>query len=92
MPVTYEKGIQPEMVYYYSHIIEFKANWDATQDWNVTAVPLDKQKPDELKKQKPDENIEGTKTGHGMAPNRTLRAHNPDEIPTMSQKPITKKY
>ena len=51
----YEKGIQPEMVYYYPHIIEFKANWDATQDWNVTAVPLDKQKPDELKKQKPDE-------------------------------------
>lgn len=45
----YEKGIQPEMVYYYPHIIEFKANWDATQDWNVTAVPLDKQKPDELK-------------------------------------------
>lgn len=48
-PGDYEKGIQPEMVYYYPHIIEFKANWDATQDWNVTAVSLDKQKPDELK-------------------------------------------
>ena len=68
----YEKGIQPEMVYYYPHIIEFKANWDATQDWNVTAVPLDKQKPDELKKQKPDEDKK-KKTRDSQNANRSRR-------------------
>ena len=71
-PGDYEKGIQPEMVYYYPHIIEFKANWDATQDWNVTAVPLDKQKPDELKKQKPDEDKK-KKTRDSQNANRNRR-------------------
>lgn len=46
---------QPEMVFYYPQVLEFKANFDLIQDWNVTEKPLDGQKPDELKKQKPDE-------------------------------------
>ena len=45
---------QPEMVYYYPQVLEFKANFDLIQDWNVKEKPLDKQKPDELKKQKGD--------------------------------------
>lgn len=40
---------QPEMVYYYPQVLEFKANFDLIQDWNVKERPLDKQKPDELK-------------------------------------------
>ena len=51
----YETKRQPEMVYYYPQILEPKANWEVEQTWDVKAVPLDKQKPDELKKQKPDE-------------------------------------
>lgn len=51
----YEKGIQPEMVYYYPQLLDLKALWQLEQDWNVLATPLDKQKPDEMKKQKPDE-------------------------------------
>lgn len=51
----YETKRQPEMVYYYPQILEPRANWELEQTWNVTEVPLDKQKPDELKKQKPDE-------------------------------------
>ena len=47
-------------------------NWDATQDWNVTAVPLDKQKPDELKKQKPDEDKK-KKTRDSQNANRSRR-------------------
>ncbi|WP_321478882.1 Ig-like domain-containing protein [uncultured Bacteroides sp.] len=46
---------QPEMVYYYPQLINLKALWQIEQDWNVHAKPLDKQKLDELKKQKPDE-------------------------------------
>lgn len=51
----YEGRRQPEMVYYYSQLLEPKANWELEQTWNVTEKPLDRQKPDELKKQKPDE-------------------------------------
>ena len=50
----YETKRQPEMVYYYPQILEPKANWEVEQTWDVKALPLDKQKPDELKKQKPD--------------------------------------
>ena len=51
----YETKRQPEMVYYYPQILEPKANWEVEQTWDVKALPLDKQKPDELKKQNPDE-------------------------------------
>lgn len=52
---NYDKKQQPEEVYYYSQILDPKANWELEQSWNLTEKPLDKQKPDELKKQKPDE-------------------------------------
>ena len=53
---NFEKGLQPEEVYYYNMILEPKANWDLNkQSWDIHATPLDKQKLDELKKQKPDE-------------------------------------
>lgn len=51
----FEKGLQPEAVFYYPKLIEAKALWDVTQPWDIHATPVDKQKPDELKKQKPDE-------------------------------------
>jgi hypothetical protein len=51
---NYANKTQPEMVYYYTQVLDLKANFDLTQDWDVTLKPLDKQKPDEIKKQKPD--------------------------------------
>ncbi len=51
----YAEKRQPERVYYYPQVLELKANFDLLQDWNVLQLPLDKQKPNELKKQKPDE-------------------------------------
>ena len=32
--------------------MEMRENWDYTQEWNPTALPVDRQKPDELKNQK----------------------------------------
>lgn len=55
-PGNYEKGLQPEEVYYYPNVLEPKANFELTQSWNIHSSSLDKQKPEELKKQKPDEN------------------------------------
>jgi len=50
----YDLHLEPEMVYYYHQILELKANFDIYQNWNVLELPLDKQKPDDMKKQKPD--------------------------------------
>lgn len=44
---------QPEEVYYYPKKISLKKNWDVEQTWNVYEMPLDVQKPLEIKKNKP---------------------------------------
>jgi len=53
---NYQKGLQPEEVFYYNQPLELKALWEVEQDWNVRGISLEKQKLDVLKKQKPDEN------------------------------------
>ena len=68
---NYKEKKQPEKVYYYTQILELKANFDLTQDWNVLSKPLDKQKPDELKKQKPDENKKKKKNANQKNGNNT---------------------
>ena len=44
----------PEEVYYFPKEIEVRANWDLNESWDVTALRLDKQKPDALVKQRKD--------------------------------------
>ena len=50
----YLSDTQPEEVYYYNGTVECKAKWDTTKQWNLTAVPLDRQKPAAITKQKAD--------------------------------------
>lgn len=50
----YLTGTQPEEVYYYNGTVEIKPKWDMTKDWNLTATPLDRQKPEAITKQKAD--------------------------------------
>ena len=50
-----KKGVQPEEVYYFPKVWEMKANFEFEETWNIHAVPVDKQKLDEIKKQKPEE-------------------------------------
>lgn len=52
---NYSKHIQPEEVFYFPKVWEMKANFDFEETWNINATPLDKQKLDEIKKQKPEE-------------------------------------
>lgn len=50
----YGKGLQPETVYYYPHVLDLRALFEYDQDdWNLNA-PMEKQKPIEITKQKPD--------------------------------------
>lgn len=44
---------QPEEVYYYPKKLNIRKNWDVEQSWEIYALPLDTQKPKEIKKNKP---------------------------------------
>lgn len=48
-----EEWTQPEDVYYYPKKIELKKNWDMSQTWDIYELPVDVQKPYEIKKNKP---------------------------------------
>lgn len=54
----YADHLQPEQVYYYPQMLEIRALWDMRQDWDIKALPTDKQKPLEITKQKPEEKKE----------------------------------
>lgn len=49
---SYADNRQAEEVYYYPQKFTVRANWDIEQTWNIHELPLDKQKPQELIKQK----------------------------------------
>lgn len=51
---NYAEDRQAEAVYYYPKEIEAKAKWDLKLNWNVTALPVYKQKPEKITKQKPE--------------------------------------
>ena len=52
---NYEEKRQPEEVFYFPKVWEMKANFEFEENWDIHSTPLDKQKLDEIKKQKPEE-------------------------------------
>ena len=46
-------SIQPEEVYYYPKAINLKKNWTVEQTWDINELPVDKQKPREIIKNRP---------------------------------------
>lgn len=46
-------SLQPEETFYFSKKINLKKNWDLEQAWNIFELPVDMQKPNEIKKNKP---------------------------------------
>ena len=46
-------SLQPEEVYYFAKKLDLKKNWDVEQAWDITELPLDRQKPYAIKKNKP---------------------------------------
>lgn len=49
---NYDADRQPEKVYYYPETIECRAKWDLTLTWDPNARPFNKQKPEQITKQK----------------------------------------
>lgn len=50
----YDENIQPEQVFFYNEKIQVKEKWDNRISWNPTSVPLSKQKPAAIIKQRAD--------------------------------------
>lgn len=46
-------SLQPEEVYYFAKKLDLKKNWDVEQTWDITELPIDKQKPYAIKKNRP---------------------------------------
>lgn len=51
---NYDMHLQPEETVYYLGAINLKKNWDVEQTWDIYATPIDKQKPEAIKKNKPE--------------------------------------
>lgn len=51
---NYDMHLQPEEKVYYPGAINLKKNWDVEQTWDIYATPIDKQKPEAIKKNKPE--------------------------------------
>ncbi len=51
---NYDMHLQPEETVYYPGAINLKKNWDVEQTWNIYATPIDKQKSEAIKKNKPE--------------------------------------
>lgn len=52
---NYAEKRQPEQVFYCSKLFQVMQNWQVEETWDVTAVPLQQQKPMEITKNKPKE-------------------------------------
>lgn len=55
--------LQPEDVYYYAKKLNLRKNWDVDQTWDINELPIDQQKPNDIKKNKPK-----TRDRQGMPP------------------------
>lgn len=51
---NYDLQLQPEETYYYPSAINLKKNWDIEQTWDIYSMPIDMQKPNDIKKNKPE--------------------------------------
>lgn len=50
----YDSGTPPEEMFYFPQALNVKALWEVKQDWDVRGIPLMRQKPEKITKQKPD--------------------------------------
>ena len=54
-PGSYTLHRQPEEVYYYPKPLRLRKGWDVEQQWNIYETALDLQKPDDIRRNKPEQ-------------------------------------
>ena len=69
----YETKEQAEAVYYFPGSIQTRENWDYTQEWNPMERPVDRQKPDDIKKQKSDTKTRKSKNAEREAKKKKMQ-------------------
>jgi uncharacterized protein (DUF2141 family) len=52
---NYLQHLQPEEVYYYPKKLRLRANWDLDENWNIYETALDLQKPEDIRRNKPEQ-------------------------------------
>ncbi len=52
---NYALHLQPEQVLYYPKALKLRRNWDVEQQWNIYETALDLQKPEAIRKNKPEQ-------------------------------------
>ena len=52
---NYKSHLQPEEVYYYPKKLRLRANWDMDESWNIYQTALDLQKPEDIRRNKPEQ-------------------------------------
>ena len=52
---NYNSHLQPEEVYYYPKRLKLRRNWDLDETWNIYETALDLQKPEDIKRNKPEQ-------------------------------------
>ncbi len=52
---NYKSHLQPEEVYYYPKKLRLRRNWDLDETWNIYETALDLQKPDDIRRNKPEQ-------------------------------------
>lgn len=52
-PGDFSKNLQPDLAYYYPKAINLKKNWDKDESWNIFATPVNLQKPEAIRKNRP---------------------------------------
>ena len=52
---NYKEHLQPEEVYYYPKKLRLRANWDIDENWNIYQTALDLQKPEDIRRNKPEQ-------------------------------------
>ena len=52
---NYSQHLQPEEVYYYPKKLRLRSNWDLDENWNIYQTALDLQKPDDIRRNRPEQ-------------------------------------
>ena len=52
---NYQNHLQPEEVYYYPKKLKLRRNWDLDESWNIYETALDLQKPEDIRRNKPEQ-------------------------------------
>ncbi len=52
---NYSEHLQPEEVYYYPKKLRLRRNWDLDESWNIYDTALDLQKPEDIRRNKPEQ-------------------------------------